>query len=101
MSNEQIVVNSHTPMPIRSPDLTWNEISFSTAGPSCMRYQAWDSAPVTEKRTTEYRAVTLSTLRSPLEGQYAGGVPPSVGCGSCSMDTYCAIRSTLFPSIDD
>ena len=43
--------------------------------------------------TGEYRADSFSTRRSPLAGQYAGGIPAFDGFGSCSMTMYCWIRS--------
>jgi hypothetical protein len=66
------------PTPTRSPLLMWNEISCSTRGPSA-----------------EYRADSFSTRSSPLAGQYAGGTPPSVGRGSCSISVYSWMRSRL------
>ncbi len=38
--------------------------------------------------TEEYLAVRFSTSSLPLDGQYAGGTPPSLGSGSCSITTY-------------
>ena len=49
----------------------------------------------TKALTGEYRAVSFSTRRSPLAGQYAGGTPALDGFGSCSITMYCWIRSKL------
>lgn len=49
-------------------------------------------------RTSKYRADSFSTRKCPLDGQYAGGTPESVDCGSCSMTRYCCMRSRLHGS---
>lgn len=46
--------------------------------------------------TWEYRAERFSTLKSPLVGHDAGGMPAFVGWGSWSMSRYPWIRSKLY-----
>jgi hypothetical protein len=56
------------PMPMRSPDLTSNEMPSRTFGPSCVVRQRAGRLRRRQCHTSEYRALRFSTCRSPLVG---------------------------------
>ena len=49
------------------------------------RYQLQLLVRKRELRTLEYRADKFSTRKSPIAGQYAGGLALLIGPSSCSM----------------